>query len=472
MGMLIVVFGITCLLVAFAYKRYVLTKTLWSLDHPRELGTISIRGIVPGHGGALDAARETLTKQGYEVIERGAAEVSVFLYERSLSRLEKVRAGIKFLLAVFLRRDVVLDRHFYRVINDSLAVGTANERMTSYEKIRVKRDQTDLGLYLMRWRKCPGVVLLLWMGVNAAFVPVYYWVSGVLGFFLLHCWLLALLAFSGPYYLYRRAMGVAVGDAGEKRRFYRAFYDHYFDAGKGRYHYFLYKALEAYAYRSVVPQYANFHPNLEVGFYDGQVSAFHLSDVDYFDYGIEMVKGIELAEGAPSYRNVVHFALQDNDWEDDKFAAIYMIHIVDHFTDIESYLEQTERILRPGGIVVVSGCSDGISSFAGSYNHYNLDKWQEIFEHHGLMVEKISALQSGWLTILTYRIPQKLFEMKYLKGWVNRLARAIGLSRSLFSQLVYWSHLLLFLIDEGHCESTRRGINFFAVLKKRDPRDG
>jgi len=74
-------------------------------------------------------------------------------------------------------------------------------------------------------------------------------------------------------------------------------------------------------------------------------------------YGYRDLQGIDLVWRAPEQRGVIRFSpmnLTATAFPDQSFAAIACLSVVEHGVDIEAYLREAARLLRPGGLLVTS----------------------------------------------------------------------------------------------------------------------
>lgn len=74
-------------------------------------------------------------------------------------------------------------------------------------------------------------------------------------------------------------------------------------------------------------------------------------------YGYRHLEGIDLVWKAPKRTGPIHFQPMDltrTTFPDGSFAAIACLSVVEHGVDIEAYLREAARLLRPGGLLVTS----------------------------------------------------------------------------------------------------------------------
>ena len=107
--------------------------------------------------------------------------------------------------------------------------------------------------------------------------------------------------------------------------------------------------------------------------------------------GIDLVFDAELRDGPIRYRRM---DLTATTFPDGAFAAIACLSVVEHGVDIERYLAEASRLLRPGGVLVTSTdfwCepvdTSGLEAYGGTVRIFDpgdLAGWLEIAARHGL----------------------------------------------------------------------------------------
>jgi SAM-dependent methyltransferase len=107
--------------------------------------------------------------------------------------------------------------------------------------------------------------------------------------------------------------------------------------------------------------------------------------------GIDLVFEAELQDGPIHYRPM---DLTATTFPDRSFAAIACLSVVEHGVDIERYLAEAGRLLRPGGILVTSTdfwCEPvdvaGLEAYGGAVRIFgpeDLAGWVAIADRHGL----------------------------------------------------------------------------------------
>ena len=107
--------------------------------------------------------------------------------------------------------------------------------------------------------------------------------------------------------------------------------------------------------------------------------------------GIDLVFDAELRDGPIHYRPM---DLTATTFPDRSFAAIACLSVVEHGVDIERYLAEAGRLLRPGGILVTSTdfwCEPvdvaGLEAYGGAVRIFgpeDLAGWVAIADRHGL----------------------------------------------------------------------------------------
>jgi hypothetical protein len=107
--------------------------------------------------------------------------------------------------------------------------------------------------------------------------------------------------------------------------------------------------------------------------------------------GIDLVFEAELRDGPIRYRPM---DLTATTFPDRSFAAIACLSVVEHGVDIERYLAEAGRLLRPGGILVTSTdfwCEPvevaGLEAYGGAVRIFgpeDLAGWVAIADRHGL----------------------------------------------------------------------------------------
>lgn len=375
-----------------------------------------------------------------------------------------LKMGFMFFKTIFKGEYTIVNKVFRDYLETSPIFGEQNQKYSSYEKARLELGEKDY--YLIQWSKKTGLLRCLLISINFIILEFYNNVNMAIGLALMHCWMFFLLIFSSVYYLYYLMVYGRPKESDKKREFFKDFFDYFFESSTGGSSpFFLYKALEAYQYRKYVKNTGDWHPNLEVGFWDGRISAFHLGDVEYFDYGLEIISGVKLVSNAPVYKNIVHFPLQKNNWPSSQFKAIYMVHVVDHFDDLDCYLNEAYRILQKNGKIYLSG--NGGLAFGDPYNNYTISEWIKIFRKHNFVIEYITALQTSKPAVLSFNIPEGIFNiMRKAKIFIDKLMR-IPIYKNLFLKAIYYVHLPLFLMDEEISKNADKGVNFFAILAKK-----
>jgi hypothetical protein len=134
-------------------------------------------------------------------------------------------------------------------------------------------------------------------------------------------------------------------------------------------------------------------------------------------YGYRDLQGIDLVWKAPKRTGPIRFQPMDltkTTFPDRSFAAIACLSVVEHGVDIEAYLREAARLLRPGGLLVTS-----------------TDFWCE-------------PVETGDLT--AYGGPVRIFTQADVAGWLP-VAASVGLAPigpldlACDERVVFWERL-------------------------------
>ncbi len=164
----------------------------------------------------------------------------------------------------------------------------------------------------------------------------------------------------------------------------------------------------------------------------------------YFDLGAARVVGIEVEQplvdlarlrfaGTPQ-ADRVDVRLYDGNYlpyEDDAFDIISSMHVVEHVKDVQLYIRELCRVLKPGGIIFI----DYPNRFYPIEQHTGI-KWIHLLPHP-LMQTLVAWVLAGKLDWLPGFNPEKI-KFKALEGYcppfpgdLIRLFRRAGLPRGI-----------------------------------------
>jgi SAM-dependent methyltransferase len=76
-----------------------------------------------------------------------------------------------------------------------------------------------------------------------------------------------------------------------------------------------------------------------------------------YQYGYRSLVGIDLVYSRPSRRGPIRYMPMDltaTSFDDRSFAAIACLSVIEHGVEVEAYLREAARLLRPGGVLVTS----------------------------------------------------------------------------------------------------------------------
>jgi len=113
-----------------------------------------------------------------------------------------------------------------------------------------------------------------------------------------------------------------------------------------------------------------------------QLMAQHGFLVTAIDLDLQPVKALE---SLVSYDPKVEFQLSEpnfNTWEGERFDVIVALDVLEHINDLDPYLQRFSELLRPGGLLVISGPTENFlyrlgrriagKQFSGHYHHSNI----------------------------------------------------------------------------------------------------
>lgn len=113
---------------------------------------------------------------------------------------------------------------------------------------------------------------------------------------------------------------------------------------------FYFKLLEGKFFSKVPLQ----SPSLEIGIEDGETSSLHFYNKK-IDIGAEYVPdNMEGAKITNIFKNLICFDARKFCFKNDSLSTVLMVHILDHFQEIDIALKQINDSLRPGGILAFS----------------------------------------------------------------------------------------------------------------------
>ncbi len=188
-------------------------------------------------------------------------------------------------------------------------------------------------------------------------------------------------------------------------------------------------------------------PVLDIGCGDGLVAKVILSKrKTKFDFGLDISeREIKKAKKSGIYKKCIVGDVYNLPFEDNKFQTVFSNSTVEHFKDLDLALSEIQRVLRPGGQLIITVPSAFLSSYLlGSrffaffglrsvaklyakffhslvrhYNLHNHKQWERILKKHKLILTSYFYYHSPGMIqvheIFSYiAIPQHI--IKFLLG--------------------------------------------------------
>lgn len=241
--------------------------------------------------------------------------------------------------------------------------------------------------------------------------------------------------------------------------------------------YFFFKLAEGRLFRIALRRFGSHHPNCEIGPDDGPISALHLGAVDHFDAGLN-TESQEMAPTAKSYGEIREGFIEDRPFGDSTFAALYMVHVVDHIYNLDPAMAAAAAMLAPRGRVFFSGLSHDFHGWwlekfvaAGAVsNNQPLEWYDDVCRRHGLVPlwsSYCQAFPGNLIFKCTYGFAMKTRVWTILglwfgasparRQWLRRFIRAL------------WTDL--HRLDSALVARQGKGLNFIVVAERLDSSD-
>lgn len=127
-------------------------------------------------------------------------------------------------------------------------------------------------------------------------------------------------------------------------------------------------------------------PSLEIGCVDCRTTNMIFRDkLDSVTFGCEYWMDTYLDNKDEMFRLIKHFvggSVKSLPFGPGKFNSVYMVHIIDHITDIDVWFREINRVLKVGGFLIISGYSKHTFDHLPGVNMRNLisRKWAKKYK--------------------------------------------------------------------------------------------
>lgn len=237
-------------------------------------------------------------------------------------------------------------------------------------------------------------------------------------------------------------------------------------------------------------------PSLEIGIENGLVSKLHFEGTK-IDVGTEFVPDTIIdAKNSGDFNKLVSMDLRKICFERNSFNLVLLVHILDHFPEIDEALDNVRHVLRPGGEVAFSTFSSNLfdsdifyklfkkinfklarsycSKLAKrreAYNLFSSSNWAKKIEDSGFTITKFANFLGG---PKKYIWSFSFFYFETLGGTeISKILKKMGLMPKILDKFFNLCFSLIYGPALSSVE-TKDGVNIFVIARpnKNDPTTG
>jgi SAM-dependent methyltransferase len=131
--------------------------------------------------------------------------------------------------------------------------------------------------------------------------------------------------------------------------------------GWNNYYNLILKSGERNAFNQMSPYITE--PSLEIGCGSCQTTNLIFRDTNTVTFGCEYFMNTYLTSPDEMYKVVSHYiggSIKSLPFSSDVFQSIYMVHIIDHISLLDTWFREIHRIIKPGGYLVIDTYSKNI----------------------------------------------------------------------------------------------------------------
>ncbi len=132
--------------------------------------------------------------------------------------------------------------------------------------------------------------------------------------------------------------------------------------------------------------------------------------------GIDLDIRAAEASNLPDAITIMEGDATDLPFEDHQFDTVVAMDVLEHLTDLSPFVAQAQRVLAPGGNLLLSGPSESllyrlarrVAGYEGHYHHTNIKSILKTFESHGWTVTRTRhlPLAIGLFTVASLEPPE------------------------------------------------------------------